>query len=633
MNIRFKEGFVQLLAGIPFKQAVGELVVETGECLISGRIPAWEKRGGDFLGDFRGMRIRVECAGGTVNIRLENKTEAGIYVKRIGLVFPPGRIKPLLQAREFLHLVNTVDMKSGTGVKQPGKSPGWGREDESSNMFTLLKGKKGCLLSGTIGGGDGFIDYEIIHDSPTKEKSFGFGINSRIEAFLKPGLEFRTGLIVFQSGTDEIALLKGYGGKLKRVFSPKLQPSATGWNSWDYYAGAVSEADAWENMKSARENFGDKIKYMILDDGWQCQCGVWKANWKFPSGLGGFCSAARASGYIPGIWTAPFLCHVHTPMFREHPEYFARDEAGQPAFFSSPSAGRMGVLDVTRPEVLRHIEEVYSGIKKFGFGYFKLDFLHVLLSPGWFHDRSVGKARLVRLGIEAIRRAVGDESHLVACGAPLESVIGLVNSTRVTADVHNFWGHIRANARAYSCRFWMNGNLWRNDPDFLIVRSKDTSGDFCLNPGYAKRPFYDDSSYWKAGEEMDGAEARAYALFIYLTGGDIILGDALQKLNSKGIGLLRRILREPSSVSAVPLDLFNPRGEIPSVYLMKGKSRSCLGIFNWNESTERFSIDLEALKLTSGEISDFWTGRKISPDRLGDFLLPPRGSSGFVFTD
>ena len=68
----------------------------------------------------------------------------------------------------------------------------------------------------------------------------------------------------------------------------------------------------------------------------------------------------------------------------------------------------------------------------------------------------------------------------------------------------------------------MQGNLWNGDPDFLVC-GPDTRAS--IWPPARAMP---DRAGWRLdvgrGFEM---EARTYALLVHLSGGDVILGDAL----------------------------------------------------------------------------------------------------------
>src|SRR5205085_2079299 len=86
--------------------------------------------------------------------------------------------------------------------------------------------------------------------------------------------------------------------------------------------------------------------------------------------------------------------------------------------------GPMYVLDPSRPDVLAHLHDVFAGLYAAGIRYFKIDFLYA----GGFAG-----ARALRAGLQAIRDAARD-AQLLACGAPLLPVLGLVEGCRIGPD-------------------------------------------------------------------------------------------------------------------------------------------------------------------------------------------------------
>ena len=228
-----------------------------------------------------------------------------------------------------------------------------------------------------------------------------------------------------------------------------------------------------------------------------------------------------------------------------------------------------------------------------------------------------------------IRRAIGEEAYLLACGAPYESVLGLADAVRVTGDIHNFWGHVLANAASVAARWWTHRKLWNVDPDFLIVRCPETTPDKQLNrPGRVKPFEYAD--YWLAGREMRMNEVKAYALLVYLSAGDIMIGDDLTQLNAEGFALLRKVLEQPLSRAAKPTDLFGAHGALPCFWLAEEDEFAFLGVFNWEEDRVEYQVDLRSLGVEDCKrVELFWDGKTVEAQG-GEVLvrLAPRSCEG-----
>ena len=391
-----------------------------------------------------------------------------------------------------------------------------------------------------------------------------------------------------------------------------------GWNSWDYYSGAVTRGALDENIAAGREMFGDALHVFAIDEGWERQWGSWEPNTKFESGLADFCGHLKAQGGLPGIWTAPLLVNTYNPLFLEKPEWFAERADGQ-VQTDSYSYGPMAYLDVTNPEVLEHIGRIFSRLREAGFEYFKVDFCHCILKARRFSDPRVARKDLIRRAFAAIREAIGDDVYLLSCGAPYESVVGLADAVRLTGDIHVYWGHVLKNAGALCTRWWMQGHLWNGDPDFLVVRGPDTA-----RPPYGRRrvitPVGPDGG-WMAGREFDEMEARTYALLVHLSGGDVILGDALRRLKPTGLAILRKVLT-PRPNPAIPVDLFDSEQDLPRIWISRGETDTVVGLFNWGDKTARMDFDPSAYELP-GTPLDFWTDQPVPalPNRM------PRRSS------
>ncbi|MDH7568091.1 MAG: hypothetical protein QHJ73_00720, partial [Armatimonadota bacterium] len=331
----------------------------------------------------------------------------------------------------------------------------------------------------------------------------------------------------------------------------------------------------------------------------------------------------KAHGGIPGVWSAPLLVNTYNPLYLEKPEWFANRADGQ-VRIDSYAYGPMAYLDPTLPEVIEHLKGIFRRLRNAGFEYFKVDFSHCILNAVRFADPTVGRAHLIRRAFSAIREAIGDDAYLLSCGSPYESVVGLVDAVRSTGDIHIFWGHVLRNAGGIAARWWMQGKVWNCDPDFLVVRGPETA-----DPPYGRRqvvsPLGPDLG-WIAGRELNEAEARAYALLVHLSGGDVILGDRLRKLWPTGVEMLRRVL-QPRVPPAVPVDLFESDQDLPRVWISRGPSDTLVGLFNWSDRSACLHFDPAAHAL-SGTPTDFWTGRAVSqlPARM-----PRRSALALVY--
>jgi hypothetical protein len=133
-----------------------------------------------------------------------------------------------------------------------------------------------------------------------------------------------------------------------------------------------------------------------------------------------------------------------------------------------------------------------------------------------------------------------------------------VDSSRISVDIHNHWPHVLWIMEFLQARFWMNGKLFRIDPDMLVVRGSETSLEEetnVFNPWNLVPPGKDRfTSRWRRGPVFTYIEAETWANVVVFSGGDLMLGDRLSMLSSQGLELIYSHL-QPHTHAAVPLDL------------------------------------------------------------------------------
>ena len=626
-----KRGTFTLMAP-GFSARGGTFRVATDRFTLQSDELSWSAESGCFVAVASNVRVILSTDGKSVSATVQNTGTVPFTISEIAVVsFPPECFSPSLSCADHLQYLHPLSFARAAGVGLVGQKTAWADGDERSSMGTVFHQHRtgDALLIGSLPPSGALCGVEVLHSSGHREGGFGFALVADCQAQLPPGSALSATFLVL-AGSDPLRLLTDYGDAIAEQCPPRCGPPIVGWNSWDYYAGAIQRRDMDENLDAAMECFGDQVTHFVIDEGWECQWGVWQANWKFSEGLEAFCCHVKEKGKAPGLWTAPFLVNSYTPLYRDHPELFACDEDGSPRV-TQMGYGPMAVLDTTHPRVIELLVETFSRLRACGVEYFKIDFLVNLLDCVRFHDPTIPRGEIVRRGVEAIRRAIGDEAYLLVCGAPFESVVGLAEGARVSGDIHTYWGHLKRNARSVSSRFWMHGRLWTNDPDFFVVRSTGTSDDPIPNRKGAPRP-YDERNVWNAGRPFNLEEAQTHALMQFLSGGDLILGDALRKLRPNGIELIRRVLDHRLSAPAVPIDLFDPAEDVPARWVAVVGDRAYVGIFNWKEFDRTFDASPAALGIEAfGDAMDFWTEEGVSDETLRNLTLRARSSRGLVF--
>ncbi|GAA4901659.1 alpha-galactosidase [Stackebrandtia albiflava] len=235
----------------------------------------------------------------------------------------------------------------------------------------------------------------------------------------------------------------------------------TVWCSWYHYFTRVTEADVVENL-DALDEAGLPVEVVQIDDGWQSKVGDWlTVSDRFES-LRGIASRIAATGRRAGIWLAPFLTLPDSALARRHPDWLLPGAAGH-----NWGAETRGVDPYAASG---YLTDVFTMLREAGFDYFKLDFLYA---------GAIGGIGAYRDGMAHIRRVVGDDAYLLACGAPVLPSVGLCDAMRIGPDIATRYAPRDGDPSTPSQqgavmntlgRAWQHGRFWVNDSDCVVAR-------------------------------------------------------------------------------------------------------------------------------------------------------------------
>ena len=305
---------------------------------------------------------------------------------------------------------------------------------------------------------------------------------------LEPGERIELGGIIVLEGPPGEAL-SSWAAMTGAASGARIAaPVPLGWCSWYHYFASVTDDIVLSNLAhAARHN----LEVLQIDDGWQRSIGEWTSTASsFGRPIADVAGAIVDRGLTAGIWTAPFLAIEGGPIATDHPEWLVRNPDGRPrtALFHQLWGGRVFALDLSRNDVLDHLESQFIWLKGAGFGYFKIDFLHAGSVPGTRQGSgSMTRVQAMQAGLAAIRRAIGPESFLLGCGAPLGPSLGAVDAMRVSEDVAPHWeprehfaGWPESTVAAANSveqtlrRSFLHRRWFANDPDCALLRSRNT---------------------------------------------------------------------------------------------------------------------------------------------------------------
>ncbi|MFZ0968739.1 MAG: PKD domain-containing protein, partial [Candidatus Acidiferrales bacterium] len=248
------------------------------------------------------------------------------------------------------------------------------------------------------------------------------------------------------------------------------------------------------------------------------------------------------------------------------------------------------VLDATNPGAQDYLRQTYRTlVRDWGVRYIKLDFMDTTAIEGFYYRPHTTALEAQRIGLELIRKVVGDDVLLDKDGSPMLSVVGIVDEGRVSQDTGHSFNHSLDAAPGIFARYYMNRNFYVNDPDAFTV-SKQVLDEH-PNPA-----------------ALTLNEAQVSIALAALSGGMFEIGDDLPTLgaDSDRVALVENadLLRIAKLGRAgVPLDLlsYSAEDKQPSIVLLnEDKRQSILAVFNWTNQPRSHSLTLSGLKFTVG---------------------------------
>ncbi len=400
----------------------------------------------------------------------------------------------------------------------------------------------------------------------------------------------------------------------------EVRRAPPGWCSWYHYFTGIDQDSVLENLEKLSGEYRDLgVEVVQVDDGYAPAPGDWlEAGGGFPDGMESLARRISSRGKVPGIWVAPFTVTRRSRTFREKKDWLQRGARGRPALagFNPDWGGRFYGLDVTRPEVLAWLREVFSTLAGYGYRFFKLDFMACALLEGPRHDHGATRAEAARRALEVIRDAVGPEAFLIAAGGPVLLGTGLLDAQRVSGDVAPFWRAARQallrdratpgvrNSLANTMtRAFMSGRLFDGDPDCLMTGS--------------------------SGTKLTGAERRTLASAIAVFGGSIMVSDDLGRWGDEELALASRSFPHAHGLPLCP-DLW--RNEVPGLLLSEmsdplGTYRLLLAV-NWQGRPRGGEVRLADIGLAGRwHACEYWSGRYLG-ETEDAIRLPTRQPHG-----
>ncbi|MBI5946195.1 MAG: alpha-galactosidase [Chloroflexi bacterium] len=285
---------------------------------------------------------------------------------------------------------------------------------------------------------------------------------------------------------QEDDLFEEYAAQLKIRLAPdaeiKKKDAPRVWCSWYSLYYSIEE----QSLYKIFNELGDlPFDVLQVDDGWQMDVGDWEQNRKFPAGMKALADKIKATGRQAGLWLAPLIATKSSKLFRNHSDWFLRDESGRFVSAGFNWGERLYALDTTHPDAAAWLIGLMKQVRAWGFDYLKLDFLYAGALKGRRH-KDMPREAAYRECLRLLREAMGTDAFFLTCGTPILPAIGLCDAIRIGPDVSFFWEKYRdayllynptipgtKNAiRTVLHRFWLKP-LLHIDPDVSYFESKE----------------------------------------------------------------------------------------------------------------------------------------------------------------
>lgn len=286
---------------------------------------------------------------------------------------------------------------------------------------------------------------------------------------LYPGDEFT--LFDYVIGKD--------GNDYFESFIPASDQKLLGYTSWYNYYQDINE----KKISTVLEKLDDRFQLFQIDDGYETFVGDWLDvdKEKFPGGLQPVMERIHKKGLLAGIWLAPFVAEKDSAVFREHPDWIARDASSE-VIYAGNNWSDFCPLDLSNYEVRQYIRDSLRHYADMGFDLFKLDFLYAVnLAP--LPEKT--RCETSEFAYDLIRKELKDKL-ILGCGATLGNTFSKFDYVRVGADVSLLFDgwpqskllhpervstrHTIQNTIYRSC---LDGHMFLNDPDVFLMRDKN----------------------------------------------------------------------------------------------------------------------------------------------------------------
>jgi alpha-galactosidase len=546
--------------------------------------------------------IQVDVKASQSVTTAQSLKEEAIGFKRLAITLSKKGVQPLtiekITVRIPLAEKLTKEQELIYGGSCMGRTPllienvGSQTKKSSSHMYEMLRLSDGkYLFAGSLSWRI-FLPNFTLKEGAIEIWSHGEGKQ------LKPGQTIQYEQIVLKHSDDWLALLDQFGAAIAVENGiSKLKPADyKGWATWDYYGRVFTEQDVFKNMDALNKLTPD-ANMVQIDGGWWIERGDYQTvRSDLPGGIKAIVSRINSEGKTPGLHFDGFRGDAASEICKAHPEYFLHDQDGKMIVDVKEMPDRVmkyTYFDYSHPGARAHIAECIRNMKEnWGVTYFKVDFMRYGLENDIkakskhvksfkAHDPTITGVERFRLGMQAMREAMGPDSYFLGCSAVFGPCIGFVDGMRTGGDIHPRYQAFPERSLANLGNFYLSGKVFNGDADYVVFREAIDEDESVSKEDV------------KHGGSMTLNEAQMWADFNKIYGTARLHSDNLATLRPERQALVKEVFQYAAMDETVPLDLWKHgknKGDGFELALARKGGEVYLGVFNWGDTPKEYDV-------------------------------------------
>jgi hypothetical protein len=463
---------------------------------------------------------------------------------------------------------------------------------------------------------------------------------------LQPGSSTPTETLTVAVGENPHAQLEAWADaavRLCHVHPREWEDNPHGWVGWSWVDAMYIERYenvVLRNAKSIHQRLaGFGIDYIWesignLKDG---QPGDWLSwNYRyFPNGHEYLHDELAQLGIKWGLWCGPFMLSskLEDKVKDLWDALFKRPDGKQPMVYmdswgyglDSPTEDfrkPVYALDPSHPKTLEFLRKVFRTYRDWGVRYYMIDFLGAGedtiggVPHAKHYDKTlVSGPEAFQKGLQAIREACGEDTHLLASSGPTYHTAGAMDSARIGND----FGEGRSIAigfDTYPGTFALKPPRHWNGPVHALSNQ-------AANYHTHRKLYINSVNVMTIDNPLQLGAAQVNATIHAMSGGPSMLGDDITYIEEDRLSLIKKTLPRPKDI-AVPVDLFTRKEQgYPRVYHRRITkpygSFDVVAVYNLEtKQSLRQELDLKSIGLDASRtyhVWEFWNAEYVGKVR------------------